>query len=216
MICSTDTVLFQGDSITDAGRGRREAPVVNDFESLGNGYARLAAARLLAEHPGVQVHNRGVAGDRVTYMRERWQADCLDLQPTVISILIGVNDTWHGVANGTPENGVGLDEFDQVYRQLLDDTKAALPDVKLVIGEPFATEAGPVLEMNFHPDIDDRAKLVKAIADDYADVYVPFQSVFNDALQQAGPDYWAADGVHPSIGGHQLMADAWLKAAAAS
>lgn len=209
-----DIVLFQGDSITDAGR-LKDDPQPNDAPSLGNGYARLAAARLLADVPGVTVHNRGVSGNRVTDMRDRWQADGLDLKPTVVSILIGVNDTWHGVAKGTPDNGVGLDEFDRVYRKLLDDTKAKLsggPGVKLVICEPFTTEAGAVLEMNFHPDIDERANLVRMIANDYADVFVPFQSVFDEACKHAGPDYWAGDGVHPTLAGHQCMADAWIKA----
>lgn len=217
LLSPADTVLFQGDSITDAGR-LKDAPQPNDPASLGNGYARLVAARLLADVPGITTHNRGVSGNRVTYLRDRWQQDCLDLKPTVVSILIGVNDTWHGVAKGTPENGVGLDEFDRVYRQLLDDTKAKLSGgsggagVKLVICEPFTTEAGAVLEMDFHPDIDERANLVRMIANDYADVFVPFQSVFDEACKHAAPDYWAGDGVHPSLAGHQIMADAWLAA----
>ncbi|MEM1099890.1 MAG: lipolytic protein G-D-S-L family, partial [Planctomycetota bacterium] len=88
--------------------------------------------------------------------------------------------------------------------------------VKLVLCEPFVLECGAVAEMNFHPDIDERIKLVHAIADDYADAFVPFQSVFDEALADAEPAYWAPDGVHPSLAGHQLMADAWLKAVKAS
>lgn len=211
MISATDVVLFQGDSITDAGR-MREDPKPNDPASLGNGYARYASARLRCDVPGVTVHNRGISGNRVWNLRDRWQQDCLDLKPTVVSILIGVNDTWHGAAKGTPENGTPLDQFDQIYRKLLDDTKATLPGVKLVICEPFTTEAGAVLEMDFHPDIDERANLVKIIAQEYADAWVPFQSVFDEALKRAEPAYWAHDGVHPSIAGHQLMADAWIEA----
>lgn len=206
-----DLVLFQGDSITDAGRAK-DQPQPNDADSLGNGYARLAAARLLADHPGITAHNRGVSGNRVWNLRDRWGPDCLDLKPTVVSILIGVNDTWHGVAKNTPENGTTLPEFDRVYRQLLDDTKEQLPGVKLVICEPFVLECGAVLEMNFHPDIDERTNLVRMIANDYADVFVPFQETFGRALAHAKPDYWAHDGVHPTLAGHQLMADAWRAA----
>lgn len=210
-----DVVLFQGDSITDALR-LRENIALNDGPSLGKGYACLAAARLLAEQPEITVHNRGISGNRVWSLRDRWTADAIDLKPTVISILIGVNDTWHGTAKGqpldVPEGGTSLTEFDRIYRELLDHTKAQLPGVKLVICEPFVLECGAVTQMNFHPDIDDRAKLVHAIARDYADVFVPFQSVFDDAIKRAEPAYWAADGVHPTLAGHQLMADAWLKA----
>ena len=205
-----DVILFQGDSITDCQRNR-EATAANDRDGLGQGYARYTAASLLADHPGLTVYNRGVSGNRVTQLAERWQADCLDLKPTIVSILIGVNDTWHGVAKGTPENGVDLDQYDRVYRQLLDDTKAALPGVKLVICEPFTTEAGAVLEMNFHPDIDERANLCKIIAQEYADAWVPFQTMFDDATKRAEPAYWAHDGVHPTVAGHELMARTWLK-----
>lgn len=215
LMTSDDVLLFQGDSITDAGR-LKDGPQANDAASLGNGYARLAAARLLTDFPGITTHNRGISGNRVWNLRDRWDADALDLNPTVVSILIGVNDTWHGVAKGQPVDvpggGTSLAEFDRIYRELLERTKAQLPGVKLVICEPFVVECGAVLEMNFHPDIDERTKLVHAIAEDFADVFVPFQSVFNDAIKRAEPAYWAHDGVHPTLAGHQLMADAWLKA----
>ena len=211
LLRENDVLLFQGDSITDAGR-LKDNPQPNDAASLGNGYARLIAHRLLADLPGITIHNRGISGNRVWQLRDRWQQDCYDLKPTAVSILIGVNDTWHGVAKGTPENGVPLDEYDRIFRELLDDTKAKLPGVRLILCEPFTTEAGAVLQMNFHPDIDERANLARIIARDYDATWVPFQSTFNDALKSAGPEYWAPDGVHPSPAGHQIMADAWLKA----
>ena len=207
-----DVVLFQGDSITDAGRVRDTANA-SEPERLGRGYALLAAARLRADHPGLVVHNRGISGNRIGDLRDRWDADCLQLRPTVVSILIGVNDTWHGIAKGTPENGTDLETFDRAYRALLEQTRAALPGVKLVIGEPFTLECGAVLEMNFHPDIDERANLVRIIAQEYADAYVPYQAAYDRALQRhADPAYWAGDGVHPSLAGHQIMADAWQDA----
>ena len=120
-------------------------------------------------------------------------------------------DTWHGVASGTPENGVGVAEFDEVLRKLITDTKEALPGIRVVLCEPFTTEAGNVLTMNFHPDIDERRAKVKAIAEEMADVYVPFQTMFDDLCKIAPPEYWAGDGVHPSPGGHQKMAEYWIK-----
>ena len=216
IIQPNSTILFQGDSITDAGRakGSGDEPLpANDIAALGTGYAAKAAGILLAQFPGqgLQVHNRGISGNRVTNMRDRWQADCLDLKPDVLSILIGINDTWHGVASGTPDNGVGLEPFDGVLRALIKTTREALPNLKLVICEPFTTEAGAVLEMNFHPDIDDRRAIVRAIAKDHADVFVPFQKMFDDLCTQAAPDFWAGDGVHPSPAGHEKMAEFWMK-----
>jgi lysophospholipase L1-like esterase len=211
-----DTILFQGDSITDAGRERPKMnppQLRNNIHHLGAGYAAKTAAMLLAANPALDLtfHNRGISGNRVTNMRDRWQADCLDLKPTILSILIGVNDTWHGVASGTPENGVGVEEFDRVLRDLIAATKKALPGIRIIICEPFTTEAGAVLRMNFHPDIDERRAKVKAIASEMADVYVPFQTMFDDLCKIAPPDYWAGDGVHPSPAGHQKMAEFWIK-----
>jgi lysophospholipase L1-like esterase len=209
------TILFQGDSITDAGRKRDfgdcAIPANNDM-ALGRGYASKVASRLLADQPGGELafHNRGVSGNRVTNMRDRWQADCFDLNPDVLSILIGVNDTWHGVAKGTPENGVDLEPFDQILRELLATTREALPDTQIVLCEPFTTEAGAVLSMNFHPDIDERRALVQQIAADEKLILVPFQGMFDDLCKKAPAAYWAGDGVHPTMAGHEMMARCWL------
>jgi lysophospholipase L1-like esterase len=211
-----EIILFQGDSITDAGR---ERPKVNPPKSrnnihhLGAGYAAKAAGMLLAGNPGLDltIHNRGISGNRVTDLRNRWQDDCFVLKPTLVSILIGVNDCWHGVAKGTPEKGVPLGEFDRVLRELVKATRKALPGVRIVLCEPFTTQAGAVLELNFHPDIDERRAIVRTIAGEMADVFVPFQEMFDDLVKVAPASYWADDGVHPTPGGHQKMAEFWIK-----
>jgi len=213
MLTASDTVLFQGDSITDAGRNRDliEPGHNNHPAAYGHGYVGHAAATLLARHPGITVHNRGVAGDRVTYLAERWEHDALNLQPTLICILIGINDTWHGTAKGTPDNGTTLEQYDTVFRALLDQTREKLPGVKLVIGEPFTLQSGAVLELPFHPEIDERRALAKKIAQDYDAVWVPFQEMFDDLSTQTEPRYWAGDGVHPTAAGHAKMAELWLE-----
>jgi lysophospholipase L1-like esterase len=212
MIRKDDIVLFQGDSITDAGRDRTVTEA-NAPQALGRGYAFHAAAMLLARYPGgtMKTYNKGVSGNRITNMIDRWQEDALLLQPTVISILIGVNDTWHGTAKGTPENGVGLDHYEQAYRKLIDDTRAALPGVRFVLCEPFTTRAGAVLQLNFFPEIDERRRIVRQIASDTGSTLVTFQDAFDEACKQAPPDYWAGDGVHPSMAGHMLMARTWVR-----
>ena len=101
------TILFQGDSITDAGRDRSRY-YANDARGMGGGYVRLIATQLLAQHPAdeIRCYNRGISGNKVHQLAARWQDDCLQLRPQVLSILIGVNDFWHTLSSGytgTPE-----------------------------------------------------------------------------------------------------------------
>jgi len=211
-----EVILFQGDSITDAGRERPKAnpPKMRNYgPHLGGGYAGKVAGLLQAAHPGLDLtfHNRGISGNRVTQLRSRWQDDCITLKPTLLSILIGINDCWHGVAKGTPENGVSLDDFDRELRALIAETRKVLPGIRIVLCEPFTTEAGAVLQLNFHPDIDQRRALVKTIAAEMADAFVPFQELFDGLCKVAPPACWADDGVHPTLGGHQKMAEFWIK-----
>ncbi len=208
---NNDVILFQGDSITDAGRDRGKADA-NNPQALGQGYAHDAAARLLADHADMNLacYNRGVSGDKVWQLAERWRKDCLELKPSVLSILIGVNDTWHGMKSG--REGVPLDRYEQVYRQLLRDTQAALPGVRLVLCEPFVLRCGVVTEQWF-PEIDQRRAIVRTLADELKTVFVAFQSAFDQALaRQPRPEYWLHDGVHPTMAGHALMAETWVNA----
>src|SRR5256885_5630694 len=89
-------VVFQGDSITDCGRNRTVADP-NAPAALGSGYPLLVTAAALAAHSdrGLRFYNRGVSGNKVPDLQERWAVDALELQPDVLSILIGVNDFWH-------------------------------------------------------------------------------------------------------------------------
>ncbi|HEU4580178.1 MAG TPA: SGNH/GDSL hydrolase family protein [Polyangiaceae bacterium] len=205
-------ILFQGDSITDAGRDRTRREV-NDAQALGRGYAYLAAARLLADQPrqGLMIWNRGISGHRVPDLLARWQEDCLDLQPDVVSILIGVNDLWHkfdGRYTGT------VADYEQGYRELLEQTRQALPRAEIVIGEPFVLRCG-VVSSRWFPEFDQRREVAGRLAREFQTRFVPFQSSFERALTDGSPpSYWAADGVHPTAAGHQLLADTWLRVVA--
>jgi lysophospholipase L1-like esterase len=206
-------ILFQGDSITDAGRDRsRTEP--NEAAAMGGGYAYLAMSRLLADRPELQleVFNRGVSGNRVPDLKARWASDCLDLQPDVLSILIGVNDQWHKV-DGRYSGSVK--DYEVGYRQLLEETRRAHPALAIVLCEPFVLRCGAVTERWF-PEFAERRAVAGALASELGIPFVPFQTVFNRALKRAKPEYWAADGVHPTPAGHQLMADAWLAVVAAA
>jgi len=207
-----DVVLFQGDSITDAGRSREKAGIPNEQPSLGSGYAWLAAAELLVDHPAdeLKVYNRGISGNKVFQLAERWQSDCLDLKPNVLSILIGVNDLWHKL-DGKYDGTVEIYERD--YRALLERTRKALPKVKFVICEPFVLRCGAVGDKWF-PEFDAYRAASRRIAHDWGATFIAFQTMFDKAIKYAPPDHRAKDGVHPSSAGASLMAHCWLRAAA--
>lgn len=207
-----ETILFQGDSITDAGRSREQADLPNDQRALGSGYAWLAGAELLVDHPteSLKVFNRGISGNKVFQLAERWQADCLDLKPTLLSILIGVNDIWHTL-NGNYKGTVEIYERD--YCALLERTRKVLPKVKLVICEPFVLRCGAVTDKWF-PEFDSYRAAARRVASAHRAVFIPFQTMFDEAVKYAPPAHWAADGVHPTSAGASLMAYNWLRAVA--
>jgi len=205
-----DIILFQGDSITDAGRKREDEAIPNSPSAFGVGYTLFTAASLLANHPddGLNLYNRGISGNKVFQLAERWENDCLALQPNILSILIGVNDFWHtktGKYNGTVET------YATDYQKLISQTKSALPNVKIIILEPFIIRGGAALGATWENDFAPYRNAAKKIASDNSLIFVPLQSVFNEALHHAPADYWGKDGVHPSIAGAQLMSQAWLK-----
>lgn len=206
-----DTViLFQGDSITDAGRNREDISF-NNPRMLGSGYAMLAAAKLLETRASLnmKIYNKGISGNKVYQLAERWETDCLAIKPDVLSILIGVNDIWHKL-NGQYSGTVEVYKRD--YIALLERTRAALPNVKLIICEPFAVTGVKAVDSKWYPEFYDYQKAAREIAELFNAVFIPFQTVFDDAQKNAPGVYWTGDGVHPSLAGAQLMASAWLEA----
>lgn len=204
-------ILFQGDSITDAGRNRG-AYYANNPIGLGNGYVYQIASELLGQHAtvGLKCYNRGISGHKVFQLANRWEEDCLNLQPDVLSILIGVNDYWH-VLDFNYKGTLKIYETD--LRKLLDRTKAALPKIKLIIGEPFALADGTAIDpKRWFPTFNDYQSAAKQIASDYGASFIPYQKIFDEALKVAPVTYWCPDGVHPSIAGNYLMKTAWLEA----
>jgi len=204
-----DTVLFQGDSITDWGRDHNKF-TPNDTGTLGTGYVLLTTGQLLIKYPelALQVHNRGISGNKVYQLADRWDVDTLSIKPNVLSIHIGVNDFWHTLTAGYTGT---IDTYIKDYHTLLDRTKKALPDVKLVICEPFAVKVKAV-DDKWYPTFDLFRKAAKDIANEYGAAFVPFQSAFDKALELAPGTYWTLDGVHPSIAGEALMAKTWMEA----
>ncbi len=209
-LAKNDVILFQGDSITDSGRNRSKLEAANDQPAMGTGYAWMAAAALLVDRPkdSLKIFNRGVSGNKVFELAARWDKDCLDLKPAVLSILIGVNDRWHKL-DGKYDGTVQVYEND--FRALLERTQKALPKVKLVICEPFVLRCGSVSDKWF-PEFDNYRAAARRVADKYKATFIPFQAMFDEAVKYAPPEQWARDGVHPTPAGASLMAHNWLKA----
>ena len=203
-------VLFQGDSITDGGRNRA-ASEPNQPGGLGSSYPLLVASAALAAHPdrALKFYNRGVSGNKVPDLEQRWAADTLELKPDVLSILVGVNDFWHKLGRGYTGT---VEDYEREYAALLDETRRALPQVRLIVLEPFVLRCGAVDDRWF-PEFDQRRAAAQRVAQQARAAFVPLQSVFDDLARRAAPQYWAADGVHPTPAGHAVIAERWRRAA---
>ena len=200
-------ILFYGDSITDAGRDRNNDGLAL---GLGGGYVRDVAGQLLAESPvGYEIINRGISGNRVVDLYSRVKADCWNFTPDLISILIGVNDVWHEINH---QNGVELDRFEKVYRMLIEDTLTRLPNVKIVLCEPFVLEGLATTE-NYEKflEVKNYAKVVKKLAGEYGLYFLPLQGKLDEGAKAHGAQVYLRDGVHPAFAGAALIAQEWLK-----
>ncbi len=205
------TVLFQGDSITDAFRNRATY-YPNNMQGMGNGYVHHIVTHLMGNYPTTQwqCYNRGISGNKVFQLAERWEDDCMQLKPDVLSVLIGVNDFWHTLTSnydGTVET------YESDLRALLNSTKKTFPNIKMLIGEPFVVKGGTaIIAEKWFPAFAAYQKAARKVAQELGAALVPYQQVFDDALKVAPVSYWCADGVHPSLAGAYLMSKAWLAA----
>lgn len=200
-------IVFQGDSITDGVRDRNCW-----YFNYGCGYPCIVGGKLSKEYPGkMEIINRGVGGNRIPELYARMKVDCWNLKPDLLSILIGVNDVWHKWI-GT-NNGIDSDKYYDIYDMMIKHTLKELPDVKIVIMQPFLLK-GSATESNydeFRREVEVVADMAKKIAEKYSLLFVPLQADFDEALKEAPAEYWLADGVHPTLAGSQLIADKWLK-----
>ncbi|MCE3200614.1 SGNH/GDSL hydrolase family protein [Paenibacillus sonchi] len=201
-----DIILFQGDSITDWGRN------YEDPSSLGVGYALMVAARLGLLYPEKKLTfiNRGISGNRAADLQRRWDKDCLELKPTVVSIYIGINDTWRRFDSGEETTAA---QFEASYRDIIERTLRAT-NAKLILVEPFVLPV-PEDRKGWRQDLDPKIHVVRELAREYGALLVPLDGLFAAASMKADSAFWAPDGVHPSPAGHALITDAWLKAAGA-
>lgn len=197
------SILFQGDSITDCGRD------YSNIASLGSGYALLVAAEIGRKYPEKNINfiNRGVNGNRVIDLNHRWEEDCLQLNPTWVSIYIGINDVWRRYGDN---DATSVEQFYEGYRKLIERTNEHT-DAKLILVEPFCLPV-PEDRKTWREDLDPKIQAIRELAREFQTLYVPLDGLFAAASTQIDPAYWAEDGVHPTPAGHSLITKAWLEA----
>jgi lysophospholipase L1-like esterase len=199
---ANDVILFQGDSITDGGRQ-------GGFDynhTMGQDYDYIIAAQIGAAFPerNLTFINRGNSGNKVTDLAKRWQADTLDLKPNILSILVGINDALFGET---------ATAYEQAYDKLLSDTLKALPNIRIVIGEPFLLPVGNY-KKNYAAELEKLKPFQDAAARLAFKYHLPiihYQRAFDEACYKAPADHWSWDGVHPHYAGHGLMVQEWLR-----
>lgn len=203
-----ETILFQGDSITDGNRGRSADP----NHILGHGYAFSIASRYGEAYPalGLNFVNRGVSGNTVADIAARWQGDTLDVKPDVLSILVGINDVFFAREDFP---SFSADKAFETYDRLLADTVQASPGIKLILGEPFVLDVGMVAKdpAGWRGAVAKMDAIVERLGAKYHAPIVRFQRLFDEATNRAPAEHWIWDGIHPTYSGHGLMADEWIR-----
>ncbi len=201
------TYLFQGDSITDAYRLKDSS----NLQYFGYGYATMVAGRLHQKYPGeFTFFNRGVSGDRTVDLYARIKKDVINLKPDYMSVLVGVNDICHDF---TQQNGVSPEKYEKILTMYLSEIQEALPNIKIVILEPFIAdgeftrEQGPELR----PQVEKVAAAAKRVAAALQLPFVPLQKTFDEWVQKYGETYVTHEGVHPTNAGHTIIAEALLQ-----
>lgn len=200
-----DIILFQGDSVTDVGRR-------DDKETgLGWGYPRMIALRLKALYPdmNITVINRGISGNCVRDLKARWDDDCIRLQPTVVSILIGVNDTWHGFDTNEQTS---LEDYVNDYRAILTRVREET-NARLILIDPFTIPTVPEhYSKAWRSDLCPRIDAVRDLAREFHALYIPLDALLGAASLKIDCETLSKDGVHPTDVGHTFITDVWLKA----
>jgi len=198
-------LIFQGDSITDMNWGRNEK---DRNHYLGHSYVYLIAARLGVDMPEAKldIYNRGMSGHTVGDLRKRWDKDAIEMMPDLLSILIGTNDVGRGVKPI---------DFESDYRFILEASRKANKELRIVLVDPFVLPTGGLSKKESWSSrraaTDELRMIVSKLAKDFDAVHVKAQDVFDDASKKVAPEQWIWDGIHPLPQGHELIARNWLQ-----
>jgi len=197
-------ILFQGDSITDAGRDKR------NYHHMGNGYPKFASQLIAKAHPELDIEfiNMGIGGNRTCQVFDRLYTDAIEFKPDIFSILIGINDIWHRYG----KNNIATTDaqIETNYRAILERVKRET-NAKIIMLSPYLLDCED--KQHMRADLDNVLPIVKKLADEFADVYVPLDEKFAEALKtQPEPLYYSADGVHPNQNGAEFIGKLYAEA----
>ncbi len=194
-------ILFQGDSVTDAGRDRSN---IND---MGDGYPRYASAMLHDAFSDAEFEfvNLGISGNRTEHLVERLESDFVDIQPDIVSILIGINDVWHHYSDGIETTD---EQFETRYRTVLEAIKTRT-NARILLMQPFLI--GAPCHADMPAELRRKQVIVQALADEYADVYLPLDEILHGDLPEPH-SYYSADGVHLTPDGACYVGEEYLRA----
>ena len=211
-------ILFQGDSITDGARLKDPAKAWDKNHQIGHSYAYIISGKLGYEKPlEYEFVNRGISGDSVRRLEARWTEDALDIDPDLLSILVGINGNGRSQGTYGEEFDEKLRFFEEAYRRILARSLEKNPDLKIVIIEPFALPVG-IFTTDYKSFYAKFAKIREAaqrVAEDHGAVFVPMQDELDRLAAETGdPSLWLWDGAHPTERCHWLLANRWLEAAA--
>lgn len=197
-------IVFQGDSITDAGRDKR------NYHDLGPGYPKFAAEHLRAAFPDVEFEfiNQGISGNRTCQLFDRLYNDAIAFEPDIVSILIGINDVWH--RHGAARIETTDAQVETNYRAIIERLKKQT-NAKIVILSPFLLDDEG--KESWRVEVDSILAIVRKLADEYADAYIPLDALFAEALKvQPEPKFYSADGVHPNENGRAFIGKHYFEA----
>lgn len=196
-------ILFQGDSITDAGRDKR------NYHHLGSGYPKFAAALISERHPKTEFEfiNFGIGGNRTCQLFDRLYSDAIAFQPEVISIMIGINDVWHRYSHRIMTRD---EQIETNYRAILSDIKK-YTNAKIIMISPFLLDCDD--KEAIRSDLVSVKEIIRNLADEFADVFIPLDEYFEEALKtQPEAHYYSNDGVHPNENGAKFIAKLYADA----
>ena len=197
-------ILFQGDSITDAGRDKR------NYHELGAGYPKFAAEYIKAAFPETDIEfiNFGISGNRTSQLFDRLYTDGIAFEPDIISILIGINDVWH--RHGSVNIATTDLQIETNYRAILERLKKET-NAKIVILAPYVLDAESADYLK--EDLARILVIIRKLAEEYADAFIPLDVLFDEAMKtQPEPLYYSGDGVHPNANGAAFIGRLYAEA----
>ena len=198
-------ILFQGDSVTDAGRDR------SNSADMGEGYPKFASAMIQDSYSddSFEFVNLGISGNRTEHLVARLESDFIEIQPDIVSIMIGINDVWHHYSHGIETTD---EQFEENYRTVLDAIKSRT-NARILMIQPFLLETVAPAKQVLCEELARKQAIIQKLADEYADAYLPLDEILHQEVDVEPAEY-SADGVHPTPDGACRIGEAYLGAIA--